>query len=343
MAQLFNSLTAREDVHKSLENYVQSKNAGSSRGKARLLETHFQRFFQYFRTPKTDVASSLMPLTKQDRAIILGQNIPPNLFDFYDVPDNQLSGTQKGNLFETRLAEVIEKLLETNIPVQVGSQKVTTGVTINVSKTSLPPKFSVVVPKTVSNGITNYIKMTLQEARNQGYNIVYPAGVSGLVDLSVPNSQLNISYTPTPFIQSFLTLLKGAQITAKSYTSMTKISTGKTGTYRILASTLPMLGHSDKLKHMAAMYTAKTQDKGVNQDKAKHLSHLVFAYQIFGMGQYIDIQGKLQRLRETNYLVVFDRSSQTIRVRSTADLAYQYIVQGKGGIARYPVINLLQY
>lgn len=340
--QILNTQIIREDIHSSLENYIKSKKISADTNKARMLENYFQKFFQYFRTPKNNIASSLNPLTKQDRAVLLGQNIPPTLFDFYDISDEKMSSTTKGNLFETRLAEVIEKLFQANTPIQVGSQQVTTGIAINAKEASLPGNMKIIVPKAVNNGVMKYIKMTLAEAKQQGYNMVYPAGVSGLVDLSVPNSTITINYQLTPFLKTFIHLLKGAQITAKSYTSMTSISTGRTGTYRIMSSVLPMIGHKDKIKYMAALYTTKTKDAKTNKEKAQHLSHLVFAYQIFGMGQYVDIQGRLQHLKDANFLVVFDRGNQTIRVRSTANLAYQYVVEKKGGIARYPVINLLK-
>ena len=81
-----------------------------------------------------------------------------------------------------------------------------------------------------------------------------------------------------------------ANITAKCYTNMTSISFGKANYFRSLSSVLSDLGY-DK-DYILAFYH-NSQRVRYNSISGAHKAHIRFAYEVLGIGQYIDINGTL--------------------------------------------------
>lgn len=330
-----------EDTHDQLLRYIQEKKKQNSIVSAKTLETYLQRLFQYFRAPVDPMALGIMPLSSDiEQQLEFELGIPKNLFNFLD--SQNINDFEKGNLFEKNLSETIMKLLEINVPIQVGQNKVTSNMLIDLNQTSLHWNLKVQVPKEVNKGINEFIEMNVKEARKKGYKTAYLASASGVIDINVPQSKKTLTYQPLPFLNTLNHLLRGANITAKCYTNTNQIHLGNSNLLRIITSIYDVLGKSQaetsKIYKIFNSRNSNLKNMVRQKEYQKHLSHYTYVYQILGAGQYIDIEGKLQPLSTTNYLIVFDRKANTVFVRSTLELAEKYMFTNL--TARKPYINL---
>ena len=331
-------LSSLDTVHRYVqENYVQQKRVAKERSLAKQLEYGFQGIVTYFKTNNLSLLTPSQQQIAQD--LISTRRFPTNLFVSFGAGQESRRG-ESGFRFEQELGQFIQAIFETDVPIVVGDRKVTTGQIINITSSKAPPTIKVKPSKESGQKLTKQIEdMSLAEARKQGHSLVRLAAATGVIDLSIPNSQLQLSYEYAPITKNFLNILQGANITAKCYTNTQAISSGKTTLNRTLSAVVSeakIPKEIDTLYYYLRYRRRSTQEQ---KEALQHMSHISFAYNVLGLGQYMDTEGVLQKLGETDYLIVFDKTLQTIRVRSTRALVYDYLQTSKS-TARYPVIKL---
>ena len=328
-------LQSLEKVHKHIQqNYIQQKRVAKERAFAKQLEYGFQGVVEYFKYGENAILTPTQQQIAQD--LVSTGRFPQSLFTSFTAGKEAERG-ESGFKFEQELGKFVQKIFETDIPVVVGDRKVTTGQIINLSQGKIPPMMKVSPSQQSSSRIREKIKeMSAAQAKKEGYNFVQLAQATGVIDLQVPKSSLQLTYSYSPATKNFLNILQGANITAKCYTNVHAISSGKTGLYRTLSA---VLTEAQIPEEIDTLYYYFRRRKRSEKEPLQHMSHISFAYNVLGFGQYVDIDGKLQRLQETDYLIVFDKNLQTIRVRSTRALVYDYVTQSTS-TARYPTIKL---
>lgn len=314
------------EIHKKVEmQYARAKEAQRDWKKAKEIEVLFNEILLYFKTPSpipsSDIAKDLQ---------MLGF-LPGELFVY---TDSSKTASQLGFDFEKDLEILFQRLYQTTESMVVGGQKAYTSLTLLGQDLEKIPVRAVDVWSDETN---KWVKH--HYGHNQSINqnsLVRQAGVYGKVDLSIPSSTVAISYDYSDKLKRFLHLLKGANITAKCYTHMTSISFGKANYFRSLSSVLSELGYS---RDYILAYYNSSQKVRYNSISGAHKAHIRFAYEVLGIGQYVDVNGTLQPFGTTRFLVVFDKTTQTVKVQSTLYLVNQYL-QRTAGTKTY-VANLI--
>lgn len=330
-------LNSLKSIHKDIErSYIQEKRAIADKRKAMEIEYGFQGILYYFKRSSTNFLQPAQKDIVQD--LLINHQIPAQLFSTFTSGVESEGIGASGQRFEEELEMFFKHIFETegNLPIKVGDRQVYTGTTITVGNTKAMPQMKVEISKNTSEQLNKKIeKMSLGSVKEG--SIVRQAAASGVIDLTVPNSIKSLGFEYSDATKRFLNLLKGANITAKCYTNTKTISSGNTGLYRMLSSVLKSINRENDID-MYYRYFRGSSSK-LPMEAKKHLSDMTFAYQLLGLGQYIDINGTMQQLNTTDFLIVFDKSTQQIKVRSTKALALEYL-QGNS-IARHPVIKLI--
>lgn len=248
---------------------------------------------------------------------------PGQLFNYNN---SALSDSQLGFQFEKDLEILFQRLFNVlNQQLVTGTEKVYSKMTLTGEEFINLPIRAIDICSQETNewlkfqyGQTKQIKPT---------DLVRQAGVYGKIDLKVPNSIATIKYEYSSKLQTLIYLLQGANITAKCYTNVSSISFGKANYFRSLSSVLSDLGYSKQ--DIMGLYKSTNNVKYSSLSGA-HKAHIRYAYEVLGVGQYVDINGQLQPFGTTDYLVVFNKSANRIHVRSTRDLVRQYMLKTQG-------------
>lgn len=330
----------QEQLHDQIRiKYINDKKAILENTRARILEKGFNELLIGLQAQSLNQQGFSPNVGHIAYDLISNYNFPTGLFQAMKINPTQekQSNFQQGFQFEKDLESLLQTLFSTNVPLAIGDQQVHPGMIFNPQGTNLPGNLKVMVPKQVGQEIQ---KMTLKHAKEKGIQAVYLAEATGVIDLQTPSSALTLQYNYHASTKMFLQTLRNIRITAKSYTDVTSIASGKTSLYRSISSVLSDLGYGPSIIESVYKYYNQGRKK-LNFEDKNHLNHLVYVYQVLGVGQYIDINGVPQRLAETDYLVVYDRKNNVIKVRSTRALALNNL-QNKKVFARYPLINLLR-
>lgn len=310
MRQTKLSMSLKEKVHDPImERYVEEKRAIQESIRARFIEERLNKVIFYFTLP----SSTLIPNSVIAQDLQRIGLFPGKLFRYS-------KDTSSGVKFEKDLQTLFQRLYNVSDELQVGQTKVYTNISLLGSDIA---KLPIRALDLYSKNINEWLKF--QYGNNQQIkptDLVRQAGVQGKVDLKLPNSMAQIQYQYSTELQTLLTLLKGANITAKNYTNMQAISFGKANYFRALSSVLGELGFGNN--EILSTYF-QTNRQGTKTASGLHKAHIRMAYEVLGIGQYVDSNGQLQSFGQTDYLIVFNKSSGQVKVRSTRDIVRQYI------------------
>ena len=301
------------------ERYVQQKKAAQEAARAHKIELLFNEILDYFLMP----TSSLISNAEVARDLSALGLFPGQLFNY---KDSTLSDSKLGFQFEQDLETLFQRLFNVlNEKLVTGAEKVYSKMTITGEEFANLPFRAIDICSEETN---EWIKFSYgQQRKVSPTDLVRQAGVYGKIDLKIPNSTATIKYQYSAKLQTLIRLLQGANITAKCYTDMKSVSFGKANYFRSLSSVLTELNYSKQ--DIMNLYKS-TEKVKYSSFSGAHKSHIRYAYEVLGIGQYIDINGVLQPFGTTDYLIVFDKNANRVRVRSTKDLVRQYMLKTQG-------------
>lgn len=307
-------------VHKDVyERYVEQKKAINEAARAHKIEILFNEILDYF------TISSSQPINNFEIANDLKALglIPGQLFNY---TNSSLSDSQLGFQFEKDLEILFQRIFNVlDQQLVTGAEKVYSKMTITGEElTNLPVKAIDIC----SQETNEWLKFQYGQKRQvKPTDLVRQAGVYGKIDLKLPTSMATIQYEYSSKLQTLITLLQGANITAKCYTNVSSVSFGKANYFRSLSSVLSDLGYSKQ--DIIGIYKATNTVK-YSSLSGSHKAHIRYAYEVLGVGQYVDANGQLQPFGTTDYLIVFNKGANKVHVRSTRDLVRQYMLKTQG-------------
>ena len=175
---------------------------------------------------------------------------------------------------------------------------------------------------------TAYRNLNSQRAKVNGTEIT----VAGKTDVSAKQIEFVISSQIPAQLQQVLTLLSKAQFTLKNYSSdknaaaillsrgldPTQLHFGNSNVWRALVAVLTQLGY--KMSVIKSIYYSAYASGSASAQL--HIYHIRYVYELTGLGQNY-INKELQQFGEAEFLIWNDPSSNSIYVRSTADLVLE--------------------
>lgn len=332
-------------IHDAVMNkYIKEKKANADRARAVRLEKYFNYITRYAHALKTGQVKKrgYFQSSAELRFIReLNQKGVPfmELFN-YSLNPNQFS--QDGFQFETDLIKIFNSIAP-DLAQKIGGDKVYSNVNFLYQDIKNIPLRAL---DYMNEDLNKWIKYNYQhQIQFSADSIVRQAGVFGKIDLTIPKSTIALAYATTNEVREFLSLLQSSNITAKNYTNMNSIHLGSTKYFRVVSSIMEDIGMANSTPSILDVYY-KTYRARINS-KTKpqmypHKVHMRFAYELLGAGQYYDINGQLQSLGTTDLLIVYNKSTQEIKVKSTYDIARQVLRKEhySSGMGKSSSINL---
>ena len=316
--------------NKVMRRYLNEKQANVDSAIAKDLERTFNDILLYFFKDRKTTA--LSPSQYNIISDLRAAGIPSNLFDF--IGQSGYTDIEKGFIFEERLGLLIGELFNSNELLTVGDQSAYTKPLTLQQAQKLGLNVEIFNPQ-----LNKWIVQKATEINDDPKTLVRYIGATGKVDLQIPNSTVTIKYDYANRIKKFLKQLQGRRISAKCYTDTTKVSLGKSGLFRTIYSVLSDIGE-DEDTIRSAYYAFRP--KKIIPERELHRSHIIFAYELMGMGQLKNLNGGLTKIGEVDFLIVFDKTTNSIIVRSTKDLARKYL-QKKININNAKYIDLSKF
>lgn len=298
---------ANQVLHNQImDNYVKLRQASREAMVAKKLEFYFNKIVRYVKNPKAAWAKDSFILELEKAGIPILQ-----LFNYSNI-----GASAAGIKFEEDLAKIASVAFGDVKNLMIGKELVYshqnyTGDMLNNLTVRYIDKYDSDLKQWVRT------KHKAEEELEAG-GLYRLGGVSGKIDVNIPNSMVTLKYDFSQETLEFLNLLRGLRITAKNYTDMKKITFGHASLFRVVSSVLGDLNHPKDIQ-LKVYYSAKTSRSSL----AEHKYHIRYAYEVLGIGQYYDINGSLQNLGNTNFLFVYDKNSNYIHVRSTKDMVRQ--------------------
>lgn len=291
-----------------LDRYANVKKATIDAKRAQLLQGYFRQISSYVAKAKLGTEPIKISPFLQD---LLNLGLPvTKLFNYED-----LNASQSGIKFEKDLKTIIDTILGEPVTMKLGSKKIINDISFLGEQLTHIPYYSL---EQWNDKLNEWIPKVFSKDEQRQSNGIYRLGqVQGKIDLRIPNTKITANYKYSPSTLRFIKLLQNMNITAKNYTNMTSVSFGSAKYFRVVTSVMSDLGYENDI---ALKIYYSTRSARQNTELGQHKYHIRQAYEVLGPGQYYDLDGHLQSLGTTDFLVVYDKKVNTIWVRSTADI-----------------------